>query len=514
MKSQEIPLSKLTPSSSNPRSNVAPGFLNQLKSSIQTVGQTTPLLVRSADDDTFTVVDGNTRLSAMVELGIEQAHCVIVNGETDIDEREFAVVTNQLRRPLDPWDECDAYLEVIRQGKNVKEVASMFGASVKQVNQRIALASLDDGFKKMWRDDKIGIDGLAEVTILSEDLQQRWLEDYDGNYRVDAWHIKSFVTKHTYNIESALFSKARIKQVTLNDLFNDSRYVSDDLRFTEFQKEAIDNILSQTQDAYDGVECEYFPNTPDMWKTIDEFRENYKIITWGNLDSSKPLPNHLTDKDRYQDGIDILHIYSDAGLNVRYCIGNHLTDADVTTPSKEVTTKDYSGVLLNVAREHVRLSLVTYMLSDWKTAHKFLSEKCWHAARGSAFVEIDPPYDGHTHDPVLMDRVRDVNESLLSSNNWDRDSLPIILAARYASACEWGHIKSFILTLSKANQTKVTLGFGPSAYLLGKMKKHMLLSLREELAIKGEAPSSKKALIEEVLPVAIKKKWCPDLMEL
>tara|TARA_R110002051_G_scaffold323246_1_gene416239 strand:- start:622 stop:2166 length:1545 start_codon:yes stop_codon:yes gene_type:complete len=514
MKSQEIPLSKLTPSNSNPRSNVAPGFLKQLKGSIQAVGQTTPILVRSGDNDTFTVVDGNTRLSAMIDLGIEEAHCVIVNGETDIDEREFAVVTNQLRRPLDPWDECEAYLEVIGQGKNIKQAASMFGASIKQVHQRLALASLNTGFKTLWRDGQMGIDALAAATVLSSDLQQRWLEDYDGEYVVDRWHIDAFVSKNTYDIQSAIFPKARIKQVSEADLFSENDYVSDDAAFIKYQNEAIESIIDKTNKEYGDIEFEYYPNTSDMWKTIDEFRHNYKMLTWGNLDSNKPIPEYLTDKERYQDGFDILHIYTDAGMNVRYCIGRHLTDADASSAAKEVVTKDYSGVLLEITREHVRLSLVAYMLTDWKTAHKFLMDKCWYGAKGSSFTEIDPPRDGHTGDADLAQRISHINTSLISTVASDRNGLLIILAARYASCCEWAHIRSFILTLSKANQTKITLGFGPSMYLLGKMKKHMLVSLRQELGIKGEAPSSKKALIEEILPVALKKKWCPNLNEL
>ena len=76
----------------------------------------TPLTVRE-NGEGYIVLDGNTRLSVLEELEQESragdcllngAPCVVLDEDEEIDDVEYALHVNQIRRPIDPWDESAA----------------------------------------------------------------------------------------------------------------------------------------------------------------------------------------------------------------------------------------------------------------------------------------------------------------------------------------------------------------------------------------------------------------------
>jgi hypothetical protein len=114
MQAIEIPLSELISSSLNPRSSVETTFRAQLKTSITASGLRDPLKVRK-NGKGYIVLDGNTRLSVLQETANDNdlIPCIVLEEKEQTDDTEYALLVNQIRRPIDPWDECSAYNAMI-----------------------------------------------------------------------------------------------------------------------------------------------------------------------------------------------------------------------------------------------------------------------------------------------------------------------------------------------------------------------------------------------------------------
>jgi ParB family chromosome partitioning protein len=115
-----------------------------LAASIAAHGLLQNLQVRPANGGSYEVVAGGRRLAALKLLAKQKqiaadypVPCRALDGE---DAAEISLAENEMRLPMHPADQFDAFKKLADDGKGPEEIAARFGTTPKIVMQRLKLA--------------------------------------------------------------------------------------------------------------------------------------------------------------------------------------------------------------------------------------------------------------------------------------------------------------------------------------------------------------------------------------
>ena len=174
---RKIPLEKVKPSPMNPRKTIDEGSLQELADNIAKQGLLQPITGRPVeyydmlDEDTneiatiptsYEIVCGERRYRALLilkekedALNIERvaAHrkksdnyqtiASIVREMTDDEAFEAMITENLQRKDVDPIEESFAFVKLMEKGKSLEDIAVRFGKSIRFVQDRIKLNTLN-----------------------------------------------------------------------------------------------------------------------------------------------------------------------------------------------------------------------------------------------------------------------------------------------------------------------------------------------------------------------------------
>ena len=511
MQAIEIPLSELISSSLNPRSSVETTFRAQLKTSITASGLREQLKVRK-NGKGYIVLDGNTRLSVLQETANDNdlIPCIVLEEQEQTDDTEYALLVNQIRRPIDPWDECSAYnAMIVTDGRAVKDVAKSFGVTPKHVKQRLKLADLPEVCRTYWKEGKANLQALEYMTRLERDVLDRFLEDHPKENNITEWDVSRYARQYLYDPRNAIFDQSELNKIVATDLFGRDDYITDSDRFVELQLGAIEALIDKYNELYQNCEVEHIKEKESLWQAIDNFGANYNRIDWQALDAEEPDL-----KNKYDVTPDVIQIYTDDKMEVRVCVGGYKSDSD-TTPQTDTPVREYSGLLLKTAQAYWRLSFCEYILTSYDlgnsdVAIKYIQKNHWRYGQPGTFDEFKEFGD----DKILERRVNQVNKLLINGEKCNvADKIIAIYAARLAAGANWYDLRTYIEENKKFLKHQETDGQPASTYLLKKMKKPMLASLIKEIELDEHVTDSisKDELVKEMDEIAVRTNWIPPL---
>jgi len=146
MKLKEIRLDKLNFTSTPVRKGRSAAAFERLKQSIKaTVQPLVPPVVRDLGTDEFIIVDGETRVKAMLELGYApnfKVQCLVGNF-TDEEALEFGLIENILRQALTPYEEAEAVKTLVKDyGYKQLDVAQKLGKNKTYISELLAVFGL------------------------------------------------------------------------------------------------------------------------------------------------------------------------------------------------------------------------------------------------------------------------------------------------------------------------------------------------------------------------------------
>jgi len=210
MTMQIIPLTQLIPSPLNVRKTGAKDGVPALAASIAVHGLLQNLQVRPAPvGELFEVVAGGRRLAALQLLAkqkqIAPDYAVPCDRRDDADATEISLAENELRLPMHPADQFDAFKKLADGGKGLEEIAARFGTTAKVVQQRLKLAVVSPKLVALYRKGGIGLDCLMAFTIIDNHKQQEkiWKELPDWA-RQDASRIREVLTNTHIAADSSI----------------------------------------------------------------------------------------------------------------------------------------------------------------------------------------------------------------------------------------------------------------------------------------------------------------------
>lgn len=165
----ELPVKDIRPNPLQPRREVDPGGLEELKSSIQQAGLLQPVVVRPAPGGSgFELIAGERRLRACQALGWEKIPAVRRN----VDDRTvltLALIENLQRDDLSPVDEARGYERLIAEFElTQQDVAIAVGRDRSTVANALRLLKLPDAVLQMLHDGHLTV-GHARALLALDD---------------------------------------------------------------------------------------------------------------------------------------------------------------------------------------------------------------------------------------------------------------------------------------------------------------------------------------------------------
>lgn len=189
----ELPLDRIRPNPYQPRRDVEPEALEELKASIRQAGLLQPVVVRPGPNggDSYELIAGERRLRACKELGWERIPAV----KRDADDRTLltlALIENLQRDDLSPVDEARGYERLITEfSLSQQDIADAVGRDRSTVANALRLLKLPEAVLQMLHDAHLSVGharallGLADpraVTnlareVVAQGLSVREVED-------------------------------------------------------------------------------------------------------------------------------------------------------------------------------------------------------------------------------------------------------------------------------------------------------------------------------------------------
>ncbi len=252
MKLDFLPLDTINPSRFNMRfGRKAPDVADMLPS-IRQRGVLVPVLVRpDPSGAAFELVAGLRRYTSVCLVADERRAAggdpepipaAIMDAGDDAAALEASMIENFARLDPDEVTRWESFTRLVREGRGIGEIATIFCLPELAVKRTLALGNLLPRIRSLYRAVEIDATTVRQLTLASKSQQKAWLallDDEDAycpsGHQLKAWLFggQSIATKH------ALFDLAAYDGAIVTDLFGEGGYFADADRFWTAQDAAI-----------------------------------------------------------------------------------------------------------------------------------------------------------------------------------------------------------------------------------------------------------------------------------
>ena len=224
--------------------------------SIKERGILQPLLVRP-NGQGYEIVAGRRRFLAACELdkdgtAIEAVPCAVMAKGDDAEAVEASLIENVAHLPMDEMDQFEAFQRLLKEGRNVTDIAHIFGVTELTVKRRLAIANLHPKIRNLYRSEDIDAETLRALTLASKQQQKDWLalwEDEDQHAPRGNSLKKWLLGGENIPTSVALFDLGQYQGEIITDLFGEEQFFGNVDGFWVLQDAAInakrDEYLAQ-----------------------------------------------------------------------------------------------------------------------------------------------------------------------------------------------------------------------------------------------------------------------------
>ncbi|MEJ2241769.1 MAG: ParB/RepB/Spo0J family partition protein [Candidatus Bathyarchaeota archaeon] len=162
-----------------PRFNIDPVSLEELKKSILTNGLIQPITVRRAPDHKYQLISGERRLKACKEIGYKEIPAYIIDVDSEELMLALALIENIQREKLNPIEIGSAYKRLMDECHLTQEqIADRVGKDRTTIANSIRLLKLPQKIKEALVEDKISMGhARAIINLENEGLQVQLLDN-------------------------------------------------------------------------------------------------------------------------------------------------------------------------------------------------------------------------------------------------------------------------------------------------------------------------------------------------
>jgi len=252
MKLDFIDIGNIDDSTVNMRHGRKAPDVSDILPTVRKRGIIVPVILRpSLNEGRFELVAGRRRVHAArlahtepqadPELG--RVPAAIMEAGDDAAALEASLIENLARLDPDEVTQWETFTRLVREGREVDDVATTFGLPDLTIRRVLALGNLLPRIRQLYRDEKIDRTTVRHMTLASKSQQKAWLALYDDpdNYTPTGHQLKAWLFGgQSIAGRHALFDLATYAGATVADLFGDDRYFADPEAFWTAQDAAIE----------------------------------------------------------------------------------------------------------------------------------------------------------------------------------------------------------------------------------------------------------------------------------
>lgn len=181
----------------------------ELVASLKLRGMLQPMLVRPAEDGTYTVVAGGRRYRAALEaFGAGGSVPVIIRQMSDQEALEAAIDENDVRDDASETEQADAAVRVLAACRDDRaEAARRLGWSQTKLDRRLALANLSETVKQALDERRIKVGHAELLAAVPADKQDKALETILAA-KLDVAKTRELLMRVTQALGTAIFDKS------------------------------------------------------------------------------------------------------------------------------------------------------------------------------------------------------------------------------------------------------------------------------------------------------------------
>ena len=183
---RELPIETLVPRSNQPRRTIDPAELEQMVTTIRTLGIIQPIVVRPLDShpgDHYEIVAGERRWRAAQLAGMSTVPAII----RTLDERctaLYSLAENIARSDLNPMELARGYQSVVEEhGFSQTELSEAIGQNLKTVNRILRLLKLPESVQELIErgvltakhgELLLGLSKVRQLELAQHAAEQEW----------------------------------------------------------------------------------------------------------------------------------------------------------------------------------------------------------------------------------------------------------------------------------------------------------------------------------------------------
>ena len=210
-----IPIEKIFRDENQPRKQFDNEKLIELSQSIKKNGLIQPIILRTRDSDSFTIVAGERRWRAAQLVELKNIPSLLL--PEDLDNDEIALIENIQREDLKISEEARAYQRLIEKNNYThEELSKIVGKSRSHITNLLRILNLDEYFFNLLNNQIISM-GHARALI------GKTVNDFD-QYTLDK------ITSGKISVRDLEGAKSIKKKSDVN-LFQEEKYLSDTIGF-------------------------------------------------------------------------------------------------------------------------------------------------------------------------------------------------------------------------------------------------------------------------------------------
>ena len=181
MELKHIDIAHLSVSPANMRAKGKTPDLTNILPSVRARGVLVPLIVRqNGSPDSYEIVAGKRRYHAALTIAQESGEaealpCAIMAAGDDAAALEASLIENVARLDPDEVTRWESFTRLVREGRNVEDIALTFGLTELQVKRTLALGNLLPRIRTLYRQNEIDAATVRHLTLLSKARQRDWL---------------------------------------------------------------------------------------------------------------------------------------------------------------------------------------------------------------------------------------------------------------------------------------------------------------------------------------------------
>ena len=239
---------KLSVSKTNMRYSKKAPDVADLLPTIRKRGIIQTLLVRpAAEAGQFEIVAGARRFHAARIVAAETGEpeplpCRIIAETDDAAAIEASMIENLSRLDADEVTQWETFTRLVRQGRDVADIAATFGLPDLTIARVLALGNLLPRIRHLYAAEKIDRTTVRHLTLASKHQQRSWLALFDDpeGYAPTGHQLKAWLLGgQSIAARFALFDLDSFGGAIVADLFGEDRYFADPDAFWAAQNAAI-----------------------------------------------------------------------------------------------------------------------------------------------------------------------------------------------------------------------------------------------------------------------------------